>query len=315
MARNTQGNGLANMFDTLQGNSVSNNVTNNQFAERTTEPGTNKNVKDIPLSQIDLYELNEKIFGYNNLEALETSIKNTGTDAIEIHVYEKPDGRYLCYSGNTRLKVLKKLNLKLVTCIIDGPVPDDNELLLNVVSMNTQRVDDPYHVALRIQAVENALREKGLAGESLTGELEKRLGYKRTQQFQYKQILSSPSELQPLFSNPNVPFKKLLEIGKKLPADKVREFVYAYEPFFKDKELNGENLEHLFLSIMNTNARSKSSVSSQTIKLGKTYKSIFNITCDENGKYIIPDNKKEEYVEQIDLMIDELNKVKAACEI
>lgn len=313
MARNTQGNGLANIFDDLQ-NAVVNNESK-QSTEWTNESSTKKNIKDILISQIDLYELNEKIFGYNNLEALEASIKNTGTNAIEIHVYEKPDGRYLCYSGNTRLKVLKKMNEKTVTCIIDGPVPDNNELLLNVVSMNTQRVDDPYHVALRLQAVENVLRKRGLSGETLTNELEQRLGYKRSIQFLYKKILSLPGELQPLFSNPEIPFKKLLEIGKKLPGDKVREFVYAYEPYFKEHELTGENIERLFLSIMNQDLQQKDPATKPVrIKFGKTYKNIVNLTCDENGTYLIPKDKKSEYLEQIHLMIDELQKIKAACE-
>ena len=207
------------------------------------------------------------------------------------------------------------MNEKTVTCIIDGPVPDNNELLLNVVSMNTQRVDDPYHVALRLQAVENVLRKRGLSGETLTNELEQRLGYKRSIQFLYKKILSLPGELQPLFSNPEIPFKKLLEIGKKLPGDKVREFVYAYEPYFKEHELTGENIERLFLSIMNQDLQQKDPATKPVrIKFGKTYKNIVNLTCDENGTYLIPKDKKSEYLEQIHLMIDELQKIKAACE-
>ena len=117
----------------------------------TTPLKTEKIVEDIDIDLIDEYELNDTIFGYNNLDALKHSIDKTD-DAIIVTVYKRANGRYLCWDGNSRLKVLKNMGVKKVTCNISGPEPEsEHEKLVNAICANTQRVFDPYHIAHEIQ--------------------------------------------------------------------------------------------------------------------------------------------------------------------
>ncbi len=48
-------------------------------ASGTKHNDTTKCIKDISIDLIDLYENNERMFGYNNLDAVKQSLKNTGT--------------------------------------------------------------------------------------------------------------------------------------------------------------------------------------------------------------------------------------------
>jgi hypothetical protein len=52
----------------------------------------------------------------------------------------------------------------------------------------------------------------------------------------------------------------------------------------------------------------------QNVKLSKEYKTILSLSCDDNGDYFVPESKKEEYLRQVTLLEQELEKIKKACE-
>ncbi len=274
---------------------------------------TEKVVEDIDIDLIDEYELNDTIFGYNNLDALKNSIDKTD-DAIIVTVYKRANGRYLCWDGNSRLKVLKNMGVKKVTCNISGPEPEsEHEKLVNAICANTQRIFDPYHIAHEIQEVENSFRkEKGLTGELLTSAVADLTGYGVTSQKYYKQILKLNPDLQVLFNSESVPFKSMLAMCKKVPADKAKEFAYAYCRLKEEREESSELIEQAFAYIMNE-SDNKRTISAPAISFGKEYREICNLKRDKSGNYYIPDSKKSDYLKQVERMENELQKIKAAC--
>lgn len=270
------------------------------------------NISLLDISMIDTYEKNEELFGYNNLSSVENSIRHTGVEGVEIHVYEKADGRFLCYSGNTRLLALKNMGEKQIRCIIDGPVPDADQLALNVISMNTQRTDDAYHVAKRLTEIESILRRRGLVGDKLVSEIESISGYKRAAQFEYKKISSLPENLQLLFNNLSVPYRKLLKVIEKLPKDKHNEFAYAFNQFAETEEMNGDNIERLFLSIMNNPKESTKSQSKSTFTnnvLIKSYKEFLKVKYNEDGNILVDQKNKDQIIAEANEIIAMANKV------
>ncbi len=271
-----------------------------------------KQVEDINISLIDEYDKNESLFGYNNLEAVKRSIKKTGSQGVAINVFKKDNGRYLCYSGNTRLKAMRELGERKITCIIEGPVPDEHELMIRVIRGNTQRECDPYHIAIEIEEVEKSFREKGLVGAALTDEIESVTGYKLTAQKLYKQIRKLDPSLQELFNNLEVPYRPLLEVCKKLPEDRVSDFLYLYELQAKESEMTGETIRLVFESTMKDD-RIKHSNDNLNPKLSRVFKDILALSTDKNGDYYIPKSRRKKYLEQIEQLEKELTKLKTAC--
>lgn len=289
-----------------------NEVSTGKGHSATLESKTEKQVEDIDISLVDEYDKNELLFGYNNLNDVKSSIEKTGTQGVTINVFTTSNGRYLCYSGNTRLKALKELGEKKITCIIEGPVPDDHELMLRAIHGNTQREFDPYHIALEIDMLEKSYREKGLVGSLLTDEIESVTGYKLTSQKTYKQILKLHPSLQTLFNSKDVPFKYLLKVCKSLNTDNAEEFATNYTQLVGDNEPTSELIDAAYARV--TRRPSTGSYDSFTpIKLGSIYKPILNLSSDGDGHYYIPKSKREEYLAQVEALEDELKKIKEAC--
>lgn len=276
---------------------------------------TEKQVEDIDINLIDEYEKNEDMFGYNNLDDIKKSISQTGTQGVTINVFSCDNGRYVCYSGNTRLKAMRDLGEKKITCIIEGPVPDDHELMIRAIRGNTQREFDPYHIAKEIESLEASFREKGLSGQVLTEEIESVTGFKLTSQKLYKQILKLSPDLQSLFNCPTIPYQKLLKVCKNLPESKVGHFVTQFRKLLQDNEPSGELIDHVYDEVMKEdNQTFTPSVNAITqVKLSKAFKPILNLISDEDGNYFVPESKKESYLRQVALLEEELNKIKIAC--
>lgn len=280
---------------------------------RTATLKTDKQVEDISIDLIDEYDKNESLFGYNNLEDVKNSIKKTGSQGVTINVFVKGDGRYLCYSGNTRLKAMKELGEKKITCIIEGLVPDEHELMLRAIHGNTQREFDPYHIAQEIELVEESLRKKGLIGSDLTEEIESITGFKLTAQKMYKQIRKLDPSLQQLFNSKGIPYQKLLKVCKTLSADKIDDFIKAYHQVIPDGEATGELIDTVYNMVAARPSRMTSRPSDH-YQIGTEFKPIFHMTRGEDGNYYVPKNKRDEYLKQISLLEEELNKIKAVCQ-
>lgn len=274
---------------------------------------TEKQVEDIDINLIDEYDRNESMFGYNNLEDVINSIKKTGVKGVTINVFTKDDGRYLCYSGNTRLRAMKEIGEKKITCIIEGPMPDEHELMLRAIYGNKQRTFDPYHIAQEIEMLEKSFRDKGLIGATLTEEIEAVTGYKLTAQKMYKQILKLNPILQSLFDAKDIPYQYLLKVCKTVPDDKAEAFKEMYEIIMKDVEPSRDLINLVYTKVMQSNSKLGRSVT-QNVKLSREYKTILSLSCDDNGDYFVPESKKEEYLRQVTLLEQELEKIKKACE-
>lgn len=274
---------------------------------------TEKQVEDIDINLIDEYDRNETMFGYNNLEDVISSIEHTGSQGVTINVFAKDNGRYLCYSGNTRLRAMKALNEKKITCIIEGPMPDDHELMLRAIYGNKQREFDPYHIAQEIEMVETSFRAKGLAGAMLAEEIEAVTGYKSTSQKLYKQILKLNPSLQTLFDSKDIPYKHLLNVCRLIPDDKAESFKEMYESQIKDSEPTRELIDLAYKNLMQDDLKIGHSVT-QKIKLSKEYKSILSLSRGADGNYYVPDSKKAEFLKQIARLEEELAEIKKACD-
>lgn len=274
---------------------------------------TEKQVEDIDINLIDEYEQNESMFGYNNLEDVINSIKQTGSQGVTINVFTKDNGRYLCYSGNTRLRAMKALGEKKITCIIEGPMPDDHELMLRAIYGNKQREFDPYHIAQEIEMVEASFRDKGLTGAMLAEEIEAVTGYKSTSQKLYKQILKLNPSLQTLFDSKDIPYKHLLNVCRLVPDDKAELFKEMYESQIKDSEPTRELIDLAYKNLMQDDLKVGHSVT-QKIKLSKEYKSILSLSRGADGNYYVPDSKKAEFLKQIARLEEELAEIKKACD-
>ncbi len=293
---------------------ITRDINNERGHSVTLPPKTKKHVEDIDIDLIDEFELNDKIFGYNSLDALKNSIEKTD-DAVIITVYKRSNGRYLCWDGNSRLKVLKDMGIKKITCNISGDEPaSDHEKLINAICANTQRTFDPYHIAHEIQEVENSFRkEKNLSGDLLVCAVADVTGYKETAQKYYKQILKLDPKLQLLFDSQTVPFKAMLRACKGLPGDKIDDFVNLYNELKETNDETSELIEHTFATTVNPGNEIKTPPVVQAIKFGREFKEIVNLKKDESGNYFVPDSKKKEYLERIKQMRDELDKIESAC--
>jgi hypothetical protein len=275
-------------------------------------PKTSKQIEDIDIDLIDEYAENEKLFGYDNYDLVKNSIKETGTSSVSINVFSLDNGRYVCYSGNTRLKVLKDMGEKKATCIIDGHCPDERKLKLFVLLNNIQREIDPYHKAINIQSFEDILRhERGIAGDSLTEEVGKYTNLKKTMIYEYKKILKLPEPMQVVFQMSGIPIKKTLKLLSMIPEDKIEEFMNAYNEL-DEETISIESIEKLINTIVRpVNNINESKNKAQ--KIGKLYKNISSIIRNEDGTYYVEPEKRAKTLEEINRLEEQLKLLKEAC--
>ncbi len=288
-------------------------------ASGTKHNDTSKCIKDIDINLIDIYEKNERLFGYNNLDHVKNSLKNTEAKSVEIHVFEKENGRYLVYSGNTRLKALKVMGKKKVTCIIDGPVPEEDELDLMVIASNVQRDNDPYHLAHQIERLTNIFKSKdGLSGDSLYTKIKEYTGIGKSAQNQYTQIFKYSEEIQLLFDDPNVSFRKLLDVLKKVPNHKYREFAQVYrakKETAADSIMTSEKIIEVYNIVMFNDAKSDTAnnVKPRKFKISSYCPNIKAVICNDDGTFTVDSSKKEATLQEIQRLREQLELIEAAC--
>lgn len=276
--------------------------------------GTSKNIIDIDIDLIDNDELNENLFGYEDVALIEESM-NTFGDKSVINVYERGNGRYLCYSGNQRLIALKNLKAQKVTCFVDGPEPTKDTRTEALIYMNAQRTRRPLYIARQITAFEKILRSKG--EKNVSDKIKRQFGYETRTQQQYKQILSFPQNYQTLFGYESAPINALIDCYNKLPKELVDKYVDALNSRFKIGDISQEIVKATYLEIMKDAKKDNDEIVKKVkrLKTSQAFKSIFALPYFEKGEEIlIPENKKKEILTQIEGLEDYIERLKEACE-
>lgn len=270
---------------------------------------SSKEIADIDVSLIDTDEINEQLFGYEDLEKIETSFNTIGNNSV-IYVYRRKNGRYLCYAGNQRLIATKKRGDKTITCVISGDEPTEAERIEQLIFMNAQRTPRPYYIAKQLSEYEKLLRRKGKT--NVTELIEEKFGYKKAMQKRYQQILKLDNSLQELFKKENVPFSFLLEKCSKLPTGKEDEFAYVLSSMMESEELTTDLITRAY-AIATGKERSNKEEKPKPVKTSQAFKELVSIPYTPDTVITIPDEKKEIIVKQATEMQSYLQKIIDSC--
>lgn len=270
---------------------------------------TSAHVKDISIDLIDEDELNEQLFGYEDLYKIEESFETIGNKSV-ISVYAKPDGRYLCFSGTQRLKAARKSGDKKITCVVDGKVPESKEERAEkLLFMNAQRESRPYYIAQQLKAYEQILRKRGEKNPAKV--IEKKFGIKDRMQHYYKNILKLNPVLQELFKRNDISFAALLDKCIKIPEGSENAFVKKFISECEACENAMAAADKAFAEISKVDAPEKAQKRPKTSQVFKTVLSLPYYDPDEEIK--IPEKKKKEVLDQIDELEKYVNRLKEAC--
>lgn len=296
------------------GSAILSNVTSHvNSVNSTPKSKTSRPIEDIDINLIDNDDLNENLFGYEDVDLIEESMNTFGDKAV-IYVYKKEDGRYLCYSGNQRLLALKNRHESKVACYVDGPEPSEEQRIEALLFMNVHRSKRPYYIAQQIKAYESVLRKKG--EKNVPGEIEKKFGYKVRAQQNYKQILTLEPVLQKLFKNDDIQsWKVLLETCVKIPEGKETAYADALTNNAASDGYTNEIVKDTLAEITNEVVKEKKTPSApKKIKNSQVFKDILSLPYyDEDEQIVIPDKKKEEILKQIDDLENYIERLKKAC--
>ncbi len=287
-------------------------VDNNKAIEnkKTVAPGQkdsslSKDIRDIEISLIDTDELNEDLYGYEDLNKIEQSFEVVGNKSI-IYVYKRANGRFLCYAGNQRLIVSKKRGDKTITCIVEGDEPSEEERIEHLIFMNSQRTPRPYYTARQLSEYERLIRRKG--ERNIVEAIQEKFGYKESAQRKYKQILKLSPELQNLFKRDDVPFVELISLCNKIPEEKCEEFASAFRLRFAEEEPKIDQIKELYNSLFAAEGKEKDKI----LKTNKMYKELLSLPY-YTEEIKIPPKKKDLIYKQAKSMRDYLDRIIEAC--
>ncbi len=270
---------------------------------------TSVNLRDINVDQIDEDDLNEQLFGYEDQYKIEESFDSIGNKSV-IYVYKKPNGRFLCFSGTQRLRAAIKKGDKTITCVVDGIVPESKEERAEkLLFMNAQRESRPYYTAQQIKAYEQILRSRG--EQNPIAVIEKKIGIKERMQLYYKKILKLNPVLQELFKRNDIPLTALLDKCQKIPEGKEEEFIQKFNNALKSNDNAAQALDLVFAEVSKGNPKKESA---KKLKTSQVFKSVLSIPYyDADEAIIIPDNKKEKFLVQLNELEKYLERLKEAC--
>lgn len=275
---------------------------------------TEKNVEDIDIDLIDIGEMNEALFGYEDIDRIKESFSEIGNHSV-IYVYTRENGRYLCYAGNQRLIASKQANEKKITCVISGPEPDEEHMLKDLMFMNAQRTPRAYYIARQVEEYEKILRRKG--NKTPSEEIEQKLGIKAPSQRKYRQILKLEPVLQELFKRDDIPSYYLIEVCNKIPSEKAESFADLFREKCKSEEPSREMIDSIFKKIISVDRPEKESQKEKPVKktrFRQVFKDIISLPYVEEGEtVVIPEDKKEEILKQADLLEDYIKRIRQQC--
>lgn len=274
---------------------------------------TSEIVADIALELLDFDENNEFLFGYHDLERIKNTIDESKLTAPPI-VYKKEDGRYLIASGHTRVKALKDLGKKKVTCQIMALPNNEDQIKKNLIYLNTQRREAPLYIARNISEYESILRREGFKG-SMDQELAKQFGYKKTMLYRYKKILSLPKELQELCAYDEIAWYGLIDNYVDIPEDKYNEFIASILSILDEEgHVSNKQVEDIIRGYINKESKKEEKVNNleKGEKISKRFKKIVSMMYD--GEIKVKRKDKEEIKVQAEELKEFLDKLIEACE-
>ncbi|SEA82749.1 hypothetical protein SAMN02910384_02440 [Pseudobutyrivibrio sp. ACV-2] len=287
--------GLGNVFNNIVGESTK-EKKNDIPAKVQTESGLESKVISIDL--LDEDENNEYLNGYDDIATLRNSFEEND-DNGGIHVYERKNGHYLVWSGNTRLKVARERKEKELLVIVTGPEPEDEfEKHKRRLAMNQGRQDRPLYIARNIAEYEKGLNRKGVRGDIRNKELEKAFSMPARNIQRYKRILNLNDELQLLFKYPqkDIPYIAMIDkVIPKIPEDKAAEFASAFNTVMSDgEEMSSARLEQLFDSIVKgVNTKKTKDTTIKVNQILKQYKALLSVEYDDDGIIVVNEEKKD----------------------
>lgn len=273
-------------------------------------PKTERRVEDIDITLIDVDDINEQLFGYEDLYKIEESFQEIGNKSI-IYVYERENGRYLCYAGNQRLLASKNRNEKKITCVIDGPEPSKEDRIEQLIFMNAQRVQRPYYIAQQLKEYEKLLRAKGRTGVSSL--IEQKFGYKERMQQLYKKILKLTPELQNLFKRDDIPFAALLQTCGKLPIGTEADFANVFNTLTEAEDPSTDLIKKAFDTVTKLEVPEKTIEKKvKTSQILKSYKNVMAVEYNDDGEVIFNPTKKDKILKEIQLIREQLDLIEKA---
>ncbi len=282
-------------------------------SRETDSPNTSEIVADLSLDLLDFDENNEFLFGYHDLERIKNTIDESKLTAPPI-VYKKDDGRYLIASGHTRVKALKDLGKKKVTCQIMALPDNEDQIKKNLIYLNTQRREAPLYIARNISEYESILRREGFKG-SMDQELAKQFGYKKTMLYRYKKILSLPKELQELCAYDEIAWYGLIDNYVDIPEDKYNEFIASILSILDEEgHVSNKQVEDIIRGYTNKESKKEEKVNNleKGEKISKRFKKIVSMMYD--GEIKVKRKDKQEIKVQAEELKEFLDKVIEACE-
>ena len=282
-------------------------------SRETDSPNTSEIVADLSLDLLDFDENNEFLFGYHDLERIKNTIDESKLTAPPI-VYKKDDGRYLIASGHTRVKALKDLGKKKVTCQIMALPDNEDQIKKNLIYLNTQRREAPLYIARNISEYESILRREGFKG-SMDQELAKQFGYKKTMLYRYKKILSLPKELQELCAYDEIAWYGLIDNYVDIPEDKYNEFIASILSILDEEgHVSNKQVEDIIRGYTNKESKKEEKVNNleKGEKISKRFKKIVSMMYD--GEIKVKRKDKEEIKVQAEELKEFLDKLIEACE-
>ncbi len=287
--------GLGNVFNNIVGESTK-EKKNDVPAKVQTESGLESKVISIDL--LDEDENNEYLNGYDDIATLRNSFEEND-DNGGIHVYERKNGHYLVWSGNTRLKVARERKEKELLVIVTGPEPEDEfEKHKRRLAMNQGRQDRPLYIARNIAEYEKGLNRKGVRGDIRNKELEKAFSMPARNIQRYKRILNLNDELQLLFKYPqkDIPYIAMIDkVIPKIPEDKAAEFASAFNTVMSDgEEMSSAKLEQLFDRVVKgVNTKKAKDTTIKVNQILKQYKALLSVEYDDDGIIVVNEEKKD----------------------
>lgn len=274
---------------------------------------TSEIVADLSLDLLDFDENNEFLFGYHDLERIKNTIDESKLTAPPI-VYKKDDGRYLIASGHTRVKALKELGKKKVTCQIMALPGNEDQIKKNLIYLNTQRREAPLYIARNISEYEKILRREGFKG-SMDQELAKQFGYKKTMLYRYKKILSLPKELQELCAYDEIAWYGLIDNYTSIPEEKYDVFVNEVLSILdEDGHVSNKQVEDLISGyiVKESTPKENNDEVVKVEKISKKFKKIVSLAYNEEIN--IRKKDKQEVKRQAEELKEYLDRIIEACE-
>ena len=210
----------------------------------------------LPIDMIDDNPDNDKIYNMDKIAVLARIIEQDGFNSA-VEVFQKEDGRYEIISGHRRVTALRRLDRKLVPCMVKEKPKDSVEKDRRLINSNlANRTFRPLDIARSIEHYINRVikpraEAEGDKNPKIIEEVCEHFGLGRTAVYNYRSILKVIPELQELANDPQFPYKAFIN-AKNLTEDqqmRLYERVKSYGSRLKDSDGNPLDVSHAFVDM------------------------------------------------------------------